>query len=65
MLGHTAVQAAARTVSPSLVALVSPGETVGSLFIGGVLLGVAPSRIELLGASLILAGVMVAIRGRS
>ena len=63
MLGHTAVQAAARTLSPSRVALVSPGETVGGLLIGALLLGARPSGRDLGGALLILAGVVVAVLG--
>lgn len=55
--GHTLVQWSARHVPSSLVALVSPGETVGSLLIGAALLGQAPSAHEALGAALVLAGV--------
>ena len=34
MIGHTLVQRSARRVHPSVVALISPGETVGSIGIG-------------------------------
>jgi drug/metabolite transporter (DMT)-like permease len=55
--GHTLVQWSARHVPASLVALVSPGETVGSLLIGAALLGQPPSVHEGAGALLVLAGV--------
>lgn len=55
--GHTLVQWAARHVPATVVALVSPGETVGSLLIGAVLLEQAPSASEGVGALLVLAGV--------
>ncbi len=55
--GHTLVQWAARHVPPAVVALVSPGETIGSLLIGAALLGQSPNRHEAAGAGLVLAGV--------
>jgi drug/metabolite transporter (DMT)-like permease len=61
LVGHTLVQSASRRISPSLVALVSPGETVGSLAIGALLLRAWPSGVEALGAVLILAGATWAI----
>jgi drug/metabolite transporter (DMT)-like permease len=61
LIGHTLVQSAARRVSPAIVALVSPGETVGSLAIGAALLGAWPSVREAAGAALILAGAILAI----
>jgi drug/metabolite transporter (DMT)-like permease len=61
LIGHTLVQNASRRVSPSLVALVSPGETVGSLAIGALLLRTWPSEVETLGAVLILAGATWAV----
>jgi drug/metabolite transporter (DMT)-like permease len=63
ILGHTAVQAAARTLSPSVVALVSPGETIGALAIGAALLGAIPAPPELAGAAVILCGSVIAILG--
>jgi drug/metabolite transporter (DMT)-like permease len=63
LIGHTAVQAAARTVSPAIVALVSPGETLGGLAIGALWLGARPEPIELAGAAVIVAGATVAILG--
>jgi drug/metabolite transporter (DMT)-like permease len=62
LVGHTLVQNASRTVSPSLVALVSPGETVGSLLIGALLLRTSPSGVEAAGAILIVGGATIAIR---
>jgi len=63
VIGHTAVQAAARHTSPSIVALVSPAETVGALVIGAVWLGAWPSDLEIGGALVILVGVTVGILG--
>jgi drug/metabolite transporter (DMT)-like permease len=61
LVGHTLLQSAARRVSPSLVALVSPGETVGSLVIGALLLSAWPTAVEAVGAALVLLGATVAI----
>ncbi|MSP60411.1 MAG: DMT family transporter [Myxococcales bacterium] len=63
MIGHTAVQGAARHLSPSTVALVSPGETLGALAIGAALLGAIPTGTEVAGAAVIVLGVTVAIFG--
>jgi drug/metabolite transporter (DMT)-like permease len=62
LVGHTLVQVAARTAPPTLVALVSPGETIGSLAIGAALLRKWPSPVEGVGAAIILAGAVLAIR---
>jgi drug/metabolite transporter (DMT)-like permease len=59
--GHTLVQWAARHVPAPVVALVSPGETVGSLAIGAILLHEAPRSFEAIGAILALAGVVVTL----
>jgi drug/metabolite transporter (DMT)-like permease len=61
VLGHTAVQTASRRLSPSVVALVSPGETLGGIAIGVAFLGAVPTVTDLLGAAIILAGTLVAI----
>jgi drug/metabolite transporter (DMT)-like permease len=61
IIGHTMVQTASRSMPPAIVALVSPGETLGSIAIGAALLGAVPSRVELCGAAIILAGSAVAI----
>ncbi|HTJ80179.1 MAG TPA: DMT family transporter, partial [Polyangiaceae bacterium] len=60
-IGHTALQTAARTESPSLVALASPGETVGSIAIGAVMLGALPSFVEAVGSAVIIAGAVIAV----
>ncbi len=64
LIGHTLVQRVARHAPPVLVALVSPGETVGSLAIGALLLHTAPTLREGLGCCLVVAGATVAITGR-
>ncbi|MEZ4294273.1 MAG: DMT family transporter [Polyangiaceae bacterium] len=61
VIGHTAVQTAARSLPPATVALVSPGETLGGIAISLVVLGARPKPLELLGAAIILVGSMVAI----
>ncbi len=61
LVGHTLVQRAARTVAPAVVALVSPGETIGSIAIGAVWLGAWPSGYEWGGTALVLAGVVLAL----
>jgi drug/metabolite transporter (DMT)-like permease len=61
VLGHTAVQTASRTLPPAIVALASPGETLGSIAIGAVMLGAVPTANELVGAAIILAGSALAI----
>jgi drug/metabolite transporter (DMT)-like permease len=61
LLGHTAVQTASRTLPPSVVALVSPGETLGGIALGAALLGAVPTAVELVGALVILAGTVVAL----
>lgn len=61
LIGHTSVQTAARSLPPATVALVSPGETLGGLAIGLVLLRATPSSLEMVGAGIILLGALVAI----
>jgi drug/metabolite transporter (DMT)-like permease len=63
LLGHTAIQAAARRMSPAIVALVSPGETLGGILLGALWLGAVPSATEVAGAAVILAGATIAIFG--
>ena len=63
LVGHTSVQAAARHLSPAIVALVSPGETLGGLVIGAALLGAIPTWREIAGAAVILAGCSITIVG--
>jgi drug/metabolite transporter (DMT)-like permease len=61
VLGHTAVQTASRTLPPAVVAVVSPVESLGGLVIGAALMGAIPTRKELCGAAIILAGTALAI----
>jgi drug/metabolite transporter (DMT)-like permease len=61
ILGHTAVQTASRTLPPAIVALVSPGETLGSIVLGAVFLHESPAPTEVAGALIILAGSAIAI----
>lgn len=61
VVGHTMIQVAARTLSPSVVALVCPAETLGSIALGMILLGGAPTWVEMVGATVILAGAGFAI----
>lgn len=63
IIGHTSVQAAARTLPPAIVSLVSPGETLGGLLIAGAFMHEVPKPQELIGAAMILSGVLVAIFG--
>jgi drug/metabolite transporter (DMT)-like permease len=63
-LGHTTVQAAAQRLSPGLVALVSPLESLGALAIAAVLLAAVPTPVELAGAAAIVAGVCIALVGQ-
>jgi drug/metabolite transporter (DMT)-like permease len=64
LVGHTLVQRIARHAPPVLVALVSPGETVGSLAIGALVMGTSPTLHEGLGCALVLTGATLAVTGR-
>lgn len=61
ILGHTAVQTASRTLPPAIVALVSPGETLGGIVLGALFLSEPPATTEMIGALIILAGSAIAI----
>lgn len=61
VIGHTLVQAGARSLSPSVIALVSPGETLGSMILFAILFRVSPSPVEATGALVILAGAGLAM----
>lgn len=63
LVGHTLVQLAARRAAPSLVALVCPGETLGSLAIGALVWGTRPTAREGIGAVFVLLGATLAITG--
>lgn len=64
LCGHTLVQWASRHVPAAVVALVSPGETVGSLLIAAALLGEPPRGAEWAGAALVLLGVVATLLAR-
>ncbi len=61
LLGHTLVQNAARHLSPSIVALVSPGETIGSIAIGAAFMHQVPTGREAAGALLVILGAACAV----
>ena len=61
MIGHTLVQRSARHVRPSIVALISPGETVGSIAIGICLQGTRPTKDEWVGAAFVIFGAILAV----
>jgi drug/metabolite transporter (DMT)-like permease len=61
LFGHTLVQSAARHLAPSVIALVSPGETVGALLISALLLHAPPRGNEAIGAAIVLVGVLVTV----
>jgi drug/metabolite transporter (DMT)-like permease len=63
VIGHTAVQTAARRLAPSIVALVSPAETLGGVAIGAALMGATPTSAEFAGAIVILLGAGLAMLG--
>jgi drug/metabolite transporter (DMT)-like permease len=64
LVGHTLVQRAARHVSPSLVALASPGETVGAILIGAATSHM-PTPVEWTGAAIVVLGAVVTVTGTS
>lgn len=64
LVGHTLVQRAAGRVSPSIVGLVSPGETVGAILLGAAT-GRVPTTVEWIGAAVIVAGAAVTVTGAS
>ncbi len=63
LVGHTLVQIGSRTLSPSTVALISPGETIGGLVIAAVAMHAAPTGIEMIGGGIVLFGAAIAIFG--
>ena len=64
LIGHTIVQRAARDAPPALVALVCPGETLGSIAIGAAFMHATPTLREGIGAAIVLAGATLAILGQ-
>jgi drug/metabolite transporter (DMT)-like permease len=65
LVGHTLIQRLSRRVAPAVVALVSPGETVGSIAIGAIVLGAWPTANEWAGTALVLVGATTAVTSRS
>lgn len=63
LVGHTLVQQAAGRVRPAVVALVSPGETVGAIAIGACMLHMPPSPREWVGIVVVLVGTTLVARG--
>ena len=63
VVGHTLVQTGSRTLSPSTVALVSPGETIGGMLISLLLMNARPAPLELIGAAVVVVGATLAIFG--
>lgn len=61
VIGHTLVQTGARTLSPSVVAVVSPGETLGSIAIAAAALHTVPTLLEAAGGVVILGGATLAM----
>lgn len=65
LLGQTLCQLAARRLHPAWVSLISPGDTLFSVFMGIALLKVLPTYYETLGGVIILIGVLlVGVSGR-
>ncbi len=62
LVGHTLIQRAASRVRPAVVALVSPGETIGSIAIGACMLHMPPSPREWAGIAVVLAGTTLVAR---
>lgn len=63
--GHTLGQIAARRLRPAIVALMSPGETLGSVLLGATVFGWWPAPNELVGCVAVLAGATLTIAGAS
>lgn len=63
LIGHTSIQIASRRLSPSVVALVSPGESVGGIAIAALWMHAWPSPTEAAGALVIVLGATIAIVG--
>ena len=60
VIGHTLVQYGARRLRPSVLALVCPGETLGSTALASIALGIVPTAIEAVGGLIILVGAVLA-----
>ena len=62
LVGHTLIQRAASRVRPAVLALVSPGETVGAIAIGACMLHMPPSPLEWAGIAIVLLGTTLVAR---
>jgi drug/metabolite transporter (DMT)-like permease len=62
LAGHTLINASLRHLSPSFVALAILGEPVGSAILAWLLLGENVAPLQLLGFTVLLAGIVVAAR---
>ena len=62
LIGHSAFNWALRYLSATFVTVTVLGEPVGSIVLAWMVLGEAPSPIQLTGAALILAGILTASR---
>jgi len=62
LAGHTLINASLRHLSPTFVALAILGEPVGSAILAWLLLGENVASLQLLGFSVLLAGIVVAAR---
>lgn len=62
LIGHTLTQRLARKLSPSVVALVPAGETVGAIAMAAVFSSKFPTRLEMLGTVVILLGAVAVSR---
>jgi len=62
LAGHTLINASLRHLSPTFVALAILGEPVGSAILAWLLLGENVAPLQLLGFSVLLAGIVVAAR---
>jgi drug/metabolite transporter (DMT)-like permease len=62
-IGHTLLQSIARHVSPAVLGLVCPGETVGSIALGALFLATTPTLREAIGTAVVLAGATLTVTG--
>ena len=65
VVGHTTLNWAVRWISPTLVTLAILFEPVGSSILGYLIFNEVPGLLVLVGAVVVLAGVAIAITGRS
>jgi drug/metabolite transporter (DMT)-like permease len=63
LIGHTTLNWAVRSISPTLVTLAILFEPVSSSFLGYLIFEEVPGRLVLVGAGVLLAGVAIAVFG--